>query len=619
LVITKPIFTGLLILTLALSVVAYPLSAAAQNPDENSNGKPQIVSAMGTIPGKGLNVHIWVLVPHGVDKDEVVSQALAKHGALPFVSEKFTTTPLYWDQFGDGSLNNDFVTQNYNPLNDPSIGGGLTALLNTQSTWSNVDSSSFTFLYGGQTNRCPSLVQECPGSQFFDGYNDFAWLPLAQNNVLGVTWSGTTIDEADIALNTNFSWATNGNDIDIETVLLHENGHALGLGHSLDLEAVMYASYHGVLRFLQPDDIAGVSSLYPSSSDPPPPNNPPVAFNQDVVTSEDNVQAITLTGSDADADPLTFSIVSNPTDGILSGFNAGNGDVTYTPNANNNGSDSFTFKVNDGTIDSNTATVSITINESTQNQAPTLTLNRPIDGSQYDEGASITFWASATDNEDDSLSSQIQWSSSEDGFLATDNFFPWSTLSAGTHTITAQVTDSGGLSDTKSVQITINGQIPPANTAPTVSITSPSTGSPQIQWSSNIDNAIGSGASFDTSDLSVGTHEITAQVTDSGGMSDTDSKTITINGPIQTSVTITSPQNNETVKGKFTISADITGFEGLTTVKFMVDGETIATDQASPYQTTVFVKDFSKGQHTLVVEVSDANNFITDSIVFKRK
>ncbi len=84
-------------------------------------------------------------------------------------------------------------------------------------------------------------------------------------------------------------------------------------------------------------------------------------------------------------------------------------------------------------------------------------------------------------------------------------------------------------------------------------------------------------------------------------------------------MTITSPQNNETVKGKFTITVDISGFEGLTTVKFIVDGETIATDQASPYQTIVFAKDFSKGQHTLVVEVSDANSFNTDSIVFKRR
>jgi hypothetical protein len=122
---------------------------------------------------------------------------------------------------------------------------------------------------------------------------------------------------------------------------------------------------------------------------------------------------------------------------------------------------------------SDSATVQITINESTQNQSPSLTLNRPIDGSQYDEGTRVIFWASATDNEDGSLSSSIQWTStsSQDGFLATDNFFSLSTLSVGTHTITVTATDSGGLSDTGSIIITIVGST--TNTAPTVSVSSP--------------------------------------------------------------------------------------------------------------------------------------------------
>ena len=92
---------------------------------------------------------------------------------------------------------------------------------------------------------------------------------------------------------------------------------------------------------------------------------------------------------------------------------------------------------------------------------------------------------------------------------------------------------------------------------------------------------------------------------------------ITINEPIQISVAITNPQNSETVKGKFWISADISGFEGLTIVKFIVDGQTIATDQVSPYEIRQFAKNFSSGQHTLVVEVSDATSFTTDSIVFR--
>lgn len=50
--------------------------------------------------------------------------------------------------------------------------------------------------------------------------------------------------------------------IDWETVVLHELGHALGLGHSLVPGSVMYAYYGGVHRVLDPDDIAGIQAVY---------------------------------------------------------------------------------------------------------------------------------------------------------------------------------------------------------------------------------------------------------------------------------------------------------------------------------------------------------------------
>jgi len=53
--------------------------------------------------------------------------------------------------------------------------------------------------------------------------------------------------------------------------------------------------------------------------------------------------------------------VNGPTNGVLSGLNPTNGTVTYTPNTNFNGGDSFTFQVNDGTTNSLAAAVSITV------------------------------------------------------------------------------------------------------------------------------------------------------------------------------------------------------------------------------------------------------------------
>jgi len=357
---TRTIFVGLLIIMLSLSVIANPLAVSAQTPNEKSNEKSQMVSAMGKIPGKDLAVHMWVLVQHGADKDDVVRQALAKHGAQHFVSEKFSTNGVYWDQFGDGPLGNDFVTQKYNPQNDPSGGVGLSALLNTHTKWNSVATSSFAFDYGGQTTRCPSLVDECPGGQFFDGNNDVAWVDLAGSNILGVTWYGLSTDEADMALNTDFTWATDGtNHYDIETVMLHENGHVLGLGHSSYSQAVMYSSYHGVLRVLHSDDIAGVSSLYPGSE---PVNLPPLANagpNQTVNDSNnDGSEGVTLDGSgSSDSDgTITSYVWTNSNNAVIGNT------VSITPTVPL-GTNVYTLTVTDDDGDTNTDTVSVTVQD----------------------------------------------------------------------------------------------------------------------------------------------------------------------------------------------------------------------------------------------------------------
>jgi hypothetical protein len=84
----------------------------------------------------------------------------------------------------------------------------------------------------------------------------------------------------------------------------------------------------------------------------------PVAQNQTVTPTQNTARAITLTATDADGDPLTYSVLASPTHGTLSGSGASR---TYTPFANYVGPDSFTFRANDGSLDSNIATVSITV------------------------------------------------------------------------------------------------------------------------------------------------------------------------------------------------------------------------------------------------------------------
>jgi len=88
-------------------------------------------------------------------------------------------------------------------------------------------------------------------------------------------------------------------------------------------------------------------------------NDPPAANAQSVNVDEDNSLEITLTGSDAENDVITFRIINGTAYGTLTGEPP---TLTYTPNLNYNGGDSFTFTINDGVSDSEPATVTIMIN-----------------------------------------------------------------------------------------------------------------------------------------------------------------------------------------------------------------------------------------------------------------
>jgi VCBS repeat-containing protein len=95
-----------------------------------------------------------------------------------------------------------------------------------------------------------------------------------------------------------------------------------------------------------------------------PTNNAPVAADDAYSTAEDAALTVAAPGilandTDADSDPLTSILVTGPSHGLLT-QNA-DGSFTYTPAANYSGPDSYTYKANDGTADSNVATVNITV------------------------------------------------------------------------------------------------------------------------------------------------------------------------------------------------------------------------------------------------------------------
>jgi hypothetical protein len=208
----------------------------------------------------GMRVEILVEVPVGTSAGAAAARALEAQGAKPAPappqSAGFTLTGLKWEVLP--------VVQNYNPAGQPTA-AALTALTNTYGDWSSVSGSIYRITPGGATSRCPSLVKGCRGGQRYDGFNDVGWARLS-GSTLGVTWYSTSIDEADMAINTRYAWSTGctqvGGAYDLETVYLHENGHVAGLGHSSDSAAVMYPSYQTARCVLGQDDKNGLASLY---------------------------------------------------------------------------------------------------------------------------------------------------------------------------------------------------------------------------------------------------------------------------------------------------------------------------------------------------------------------
>jgi RHS repeat-associated protein len=87
-------------------------------------------------------------------------------------------------------------------------------------------------------------------------------------------------------------------------------------------------------------------------------NRMPVADDQSITLTEDTAQSLTLTAFDPDNDPLTYQIITLPSAGTLSGTAP---NLTYTPDSDYNGTDAFSFTVNDDQIDSEPGTIRLTI------------------------------------------------------------------------------------------------------------------------------------------------------------------------------------------------------------------------------------------------------------------
>jgi hypothetical protein len=170
-----------------------------------------------------------------------------------------------------------------------------------------------------------------------------------------------------------------------------------------------------------------------------------------VSTNEDTAVEITLTGSDIDEDSLTFSI-GEATNGTVSLDGAV---VTYTPNANFNGSDSFTYTANDGTVASEAGTITITV--SAVNDKPELSSIEPVSFSEATEIGTLITTLSASDVDSDTVSYSILGDSEnnfviEGNTVLLNNPFDYENKEVVTVSIVAS---DGELTDTKDLVVSV--------------------------------------------------------------------------------------------------------------------------------------------------------------------
>jgi len=187
-------------------------------------------------------------------------------------------------------------------------------------------------------------------------------------------------------------------------------------------------------------------------------NNLPVANDLDVTTPEDEPLAGVRVGLDPDNDPLSVSLVSGPGHGTL--VITDSGELTYTPDPNFNGGDSFTYTVNDGIGDSNVGTVNITVTP--VNDPPQLL---PIPDQAVTEGETLTFTAVADDPDlnmpadtlNFSLVGDVPGGATIDSATGEFSWAPSEEQGPWTYRLTVRVDDAGSpaLTDTRTVMITV--------------------------------------------------------------------------------------------------------------------------------------------------------------------
>ena len=316
------------------------------------------------------------------------------HGTLTGTAPNLTYTPAtnyngsdsFWFRANDGSSNSALtvVSITVNAVNDAPIANAqsITTAEDTAKaitlTGGDVDGDTLTYsvtvppshgtLSGSGANLIYTPATNYNGS---DSFSFKANDGTADSTTATVSISVTAVNDAPLASAQSVTTAEDtakaitlgGSDVDGNTLtyaVVTQPAHGTLSGTAPNVSYKPATNYNGTDSFtFKANDGTVDSSPATVSITVTPVNDAPLAATQSVATEKNIAKAITLTGSDVDGDTLAFTVATQPTKGVLSGTAP---NLTYTPNNNVTGADVFTFKVNDGTVDSAAVAVYVNIN-----------------------------------------------------------------------------------------------------------------------------------------------------------------------------------------------------------------------------------------------------------------
>jgi hypothetical protein len=143
------------------------------------------------------------------------------------------------------------------------------AVITAAQTWAQYANINFSIVSDNGTASGQGLYQQGdPGM----GDIRVAAYPMTSTNVLGLGYYPPTANNysvaGDISFNSRANYTLTTGGYDLQTVALHEIGHALGMAHSSSYGVTMYPAYTTSRRTLSADDIAGIQAIYgPRSGD----------------------------------------------------------------------------------------------------------------------------------------------------------------------------------------------------------------------------------------------------------------------------------------------------------------------------------------------------------------